>query len=166
MSNLQTAKDINSYITSYIKVADAKVAGFVSVSAAISGFVLPNLSKWIAENPINGLYYLFWILLTIASLALVGTLICALNALTPKASPANSLISFPDIAKMTPDSYKKAYHALSEKDLINEYLKHNVILSSIAVSKFKWLKYATNCSYVWAVVFVSLYLCYALTAIK
>ncbi|MBY0315398.1 MAG: hypothetical protein K2Q26_07755 [Bdellovibrionales bacterium] len=163
---MQTAKDINNYVTGYIKVADAKVAGFVAVSTAVSSFILPNLYKWLAETPINGWYYLFWLLLVVGSLALVGTLICALNALAPNAKPAHSLVSFPDIASMTPESYSKAYLALSEKNLINEYLKHNVTLSSVAVGKFKWLKYATKCSYVWAILFVILYVCYAATAIK
>lgn len=166
MADLQTAKDINNYVTGYIKVADAKVAGFVTVSTAASSFVLPNLYKWLADTPINGWYYLFWLLLVVASLALIGTLVCALNALSPKANSAYSLVSFPDIASMTPDNYSKAYLALSEKDLINEYLKHNITLSSVAVGKFKWLKYATKCSYVWAVLFVVLYVYHAITAIK
>lgn len=166
MADLQTAKDINNYVTGYIKVADAKVAGFVTVSTAISSFVLPNLYKWLAEAPINGWYYFFWLLLIISNLALVGTLICALNALAPKANSAHSLVSFPDIANMTPDKYSMTYLALSEKDLINEYLKHNVAMSSIAVKKFKWLKCATKCSYVWTVLFVTLYVCHATTATK
>ena len=166
MANLQTAKDINSYVTGYIKVADAKVAGFVTVSTAISSFILPSLYRWIAEKPINGWYYLFWILLVTASLALVGTFICALNALSPKSNPANSLVSFPDISKMTSETYAKAFFDLSEKDLNNEYSKHNVTLSAIAMAKFRWLKYATICSYIWATLFIGLYVCYAITAPK
>jgi hypothetical protein len=166
MSDLQSAKDINEYVTGYIKIADAKVAGFVTVTTAISGFLLPNLYRWIAEKPIDGWYYLFWTLLVVGSLALLATLLCALNALSPSSDPAESLVSFPDISKMTPIEYKKAYFALSEKDLSFDYLKHNIALSKIAMKKFKWLKLATRSSYLWVTLFGCLYVFYAATAIK
>ena len=108
---------------------------------------------------------MFWILLAVASLALMGTLVCALNALSPKADPANSLVSFPDISKMDANAYAKAFFALSEKDLAIEYLKHNKTLSSIAMKKFKWLKHATAFSYVWVTLFILLFLVYAATAL-
>lgn len=155
---LAAAKSVNQYITDYIKVADAKIAGYVTISTGISAVVLPNLQRWLATHPITGWYQLFYFLLGLSILFYLGTLVSALCALSPKVDPANSMVSFPDISSSDLSDYTMRFCRLSNEEILTEYIKHNKTLALIAMSKFKKLKYATNFSFAWISLYVLLYL--------
>ncbi|MES2802588.1 MAG: Pycsar system effector family protein [Bdellovibrionota bacterium] len=167
MEQLTTARENNRYISDYIKVSDAKIAGFISISTAISAAVLPSFYKWLGAKPVTNSYILFWGLLILGTLFFLGTLICCLNALSPRVDTAKSLVSFPDIAKMNLSDYQDAFKKLTTDDaILMEYLKHNKALSDITLAKFKWLKKATTACYVWITIYVFLFIIYGITALN
>ena len=166
MELLNTAKANNQYITDYIKFADTKVAGFITISSAISSLVLPSLYKWLGLHEINGLYLVYWTLLILGNLLFIGTIVSSLLALSPKATRANSLVSFPDIHDSSINEYTSRFLKLNNTEITEEYLKHNKTLSEIAFKKFKWIKIATRCCFGWIIIFGVLYLIYGATAIK
>lgn len=157
MEKLIAAKNVNSYITDYIKLADTKIGAYITISTAISAALIPTIQKLLLTPNLGYYLTVLIILYSISVLAFIATLICSLNALSPKTTPAKSLVSFPDINKLTQDEYLNSYAALTETDLINEYLKHNKTLSEIAINKFKWLGRATNFCYVWILIYILLY---------
>lgn len=154
---LLAAKSTNQYITDYIKVADAKIAGYITISSAISALVLPNINRWLITQPITGWYQLYYFLFALAVVLFVGTLISAACALSPRVDAAKSLVSFPDIAATQLDTYISQFLNLKSEEIAAEYLKHNKTLSLIAMNKFKKLKYATNFCYGWISIYLFLY---------
>lgn len=166
MDKLKEIKDVSSYITGYIKLADAKIAGYITIGSAISALLIPVISKWLVSHPHNPCLYFCWILFGIGITLFVAMLICALNAVSPRPDPAKSLVSFPDIAKMSSAEFTKTFEATSEKELTQEYAKHSAVLADIAAKKFLWLKRATNLTYAWVSIFLFLYLVSNINAIK
>ncbi|MBL7555498.1 MAG: hypothetical protein JNM24_06715 [Bdellovibrionaceae bacterium] len=165
MELLNTAKANNQYITDYIKFADTKIAGFIAISSVFNSIVLPILYKWLGSHEINWIFYFFWFFLIAGTVGFVGTLLFSLMALFPRGNKANSLVSFPDIASMSLSDYSDRFLKQTDQDIISEYLKHNKVLSDIALKKFKWLRCATRCCFLWISIFVFLYLIYSATAI-
>lgn len=164
MELLNTARESNKYITDYIKIADAKIAGYVTISSAVSALMLPNIQRWLVSQPITGWYQLYFLLFLLAAIIFMGTLLFSLRALSPRVDAADSLVSFPDISKMNTNDYILKFNKLTEQEITDEYLKHNKTLSLIATKKFYYLKCATNCCLAWVPLYLLLFLIQVFTS--
>ena len=165
MNKLAHSKGISDYITGYIKVADAKIGIYITLGTTASAIVSPKIFDWLSASPINSKFFILWALFVCAAMAFLATLFCTFRALSPRVESAESLVSFPDIAKIDPEEYADKFEAITEKGLLREYCKHNVTLSSIASKKFCWLGRATKFSYIWIVLYIGLYFMYCISAV-
>ena len=144
------AKQTNTHATDYIKFADAKVAGLVTLTAAaaaISKVLIPeHAGGWFVD-------FLGWVKLAASIgvlLGLFGTFWCAIIALgsrTPKAD--KSLGAFPDVAALQLADYINEVFALNQREIINNVLRHNYVLSKIAMAKHGWVRRSQRSCYLW-----------------
>lgn len=163
MEKLNTAKDVNKYITDYIKLADAKIGAYITLSTAFSAVLVPSIVKLFSATDVGCWKPVLILVFLMAIGSYVGTLFYCLNALSPNTKGATSLVSFPDINKLTNDEYIQKFNELKDDDaLVNEYLKHNKTLSAIVMQKFANLSKATELCYFWIGAYVLLFVIQAL----
>lgn len=129
----------NAYILDYIKFADEKASKLLAVVALIGGGVataavsaMPLLREASACVTLPAI-----LTLVSAAGALVRSIHFLVHALRPQTPTAEkSLASFPDIAEMPIDEYKRRVSLLSGIDARQEVAKHNAVIARICLSKF------------------------------
>ncbi len=169
MNKVEFAKSTNSYITDYIKFADVKASVLLTVSGLLAGGLGKlSLSLFgLLKGRDN-----FWCLAVIAivimlwvSVSFLGALWMSFKALKPSFDKADSLHSFPDIAKRSCEDYTQASLGLSSEGMISNFCAHNWTLSHIANAKFKalqcaiyWLYSSISAAFALGILYILLYL--------
>lgn len=163
------AQKTNQYVTDYIKFADAKATAVLGFVAGLGAFLATTGKVVLASARAAGdCAYLLG--LSVAALLLVSTVYClwqalaAINPRTPSSTP-HSLHSFPTLAVAEPNELIAQLGSLTHHDILAEYTKHNVILSSIAMRKYESLKHAVHGLRVALVAGVAFALIYTLAAL-
>lgn len=143
-------RDRNSYINEYIRFADAKAGAVLSFMSALMGaigFLTQEVLKatTIAPPPWLSLPKAAFILtggcllLIVVVAAIMVTLRC-MKALDPRLSPAHkSLASFPDISTQNASGLTELIGVMAsdENAVAEEYAKHNIVISLVAMDKFR-----------------------------
>jgi hypothetical protein len=145
------ASKTNEYITSYIVFADTKAGAlltFVTILGAAVGFAAPTVLQG-AHAAHVAAYVVEWLAAGAVLVTVTMTLWNCLNALSPRMQPANSLHSFPDLAKKTPEQVAKEVGAITVAEVTDHLSRHNAALAFVANEKFKslasafaWLRWA------------------------
>jgi hypothetical protein len=142
------AEKTNTYLTEYIKFADAKAAAILTVLGIVGGVTAA------AAKPILLASRQASVVAQIAAIGTAGAVLLAatlatwhcLGALSPRTdSAAKSLHSFPDIALEDPDAYSAKIISAEREELVRAFCLHNVTLSRIARSKYAAISSATRC---------------------
>lgn len=131
------------YITDYIKFADAKAGGLLTLVAAILGVLGGVAGKVIATIHSGPAPLAVVAFVSAGAIMLSGFLSIwrALEALNPRTGAARaSLASFPDIASDGPDNYLKKVGAIAAGGWAGEYALGNAALARVASEKFKAIK--------------------------
>jgi hypothetical protein len=139
------SQSTNSYITDYIKVADAKagaiIGGVVALGTALGATAEPVIAAARGASEPSAACILLCTLYVATALTMILAVIFSLGTLLPRIPKSEtSLNSFPDIATMGPDAYVAAVASLSEPAICENYSRHNVTLARIAVEKFSHVK--------------------------
>jgi hypothetical protein len=139
------SQSTNSYITDYIKVADAKagaiIGGVVALGTALGATAQPVIAAAHQGPQPTAACVLLCVLYVCTALAMVLAIIHSLGTLSPRTPSAEkSLNSFPDIASMSVDAYATAVAGLNETLICNNYARHNATLARIAMAKFAHVK--------------------------
>jgi hypothetical protein len=163
MDQCEYASKTNSYLTEYIKFADAK-AGAILVLVALVGGVVSVASKSLFSTVSDmgvAMIALATLLALVIAYAVTMTLVHTISALSPKTSDAQgSLNSFPDIAKLQPNLFADQVVAVTAEDIVRNYSRHNHALAVIVSTKFasigsalKWLRIAILGTYLTAILY-------------
>lgn len=148
MNSEEYATYINTYVTDYIKLADAKAASIIGVAGIVVGGVFTQTNKYLPQMLIDSKF------LALVSIILLVTFLVAtvlvfgkcLAALSPRLKLAsNSLNSFPDISKYpTAKDYYQKVESLgqSPNSILENLSSHNWVLSKVAAEKFDNIKVA------------------------
>lgn len=141
------SKGINTYISEYIKIADAKAGSIIGFTGLVSGAIATQLYKTIPKIFINSVCFGVGTSVVVGLLIVASALVfyfsfLALLPRTPKSK--KSLNSFPDIASFgTPEEYADAVKSISsnkEEEIAKNYSYHNWVLSNVAMEKFANIK--------------------------
>jgi len=138
------AKDVNSYVSDYIRFADVKVGVVLTLSLAMVGVIVkaaPTISVAAAHTLVGQATFLALAWATAATAAL--TLIFCALALKPRTQKILSLNSFPDIAAIDEIQYIAKLRALDEEQIVAHIASHTWSLSKIAVQKYRYVGFAT-----------------------
>jgi len=161
MNKVEFAKSTNSYITDYIKFADVKASVLLTVSGLLAGGLGKlSLSLFgLLKGRDN-----FWCLAVIAIVIMLWVSVSFLGALW-MFDKADSLHSFPDIAKRSCEDYTQASLGLSSEEMVSNFCAHNWTLSHIANAKFKalqcaiyWLYSSIIAAFALGILYILLYL--------
>lgn len=133
------AKEINSYVSEYIRFADLKAGATLTLTIAMSGALGSAIPKIVgAANTSSATKTVFVVLFVLAAIAAVLTILYSAFVLIPRVppTPTRSLNSFPDIAQLKPEDYAAQIAALTESDIAKNLSVHNVTLALVAKKKF------------------------------
>lgn len=139
MTPAEFGEHSRTYVSAYIKFADAKAGGVLAIASSAVGavaFVAPTILEAVEKRG-----WLFAILMLVplgaCALAAFMTAWHALSALSPRTPPANnSMASFVDVAGMEQASYSDAVATATPSSLGLQYSRVNHTLSVIAKEKF------------------------------
>jgi hypothetical protein len=133
---LDQAWKINSYLSQYIQIADAKASGIIAactLNATLLPFLPQNLQMWQS------------IVILVCASPLLASVVFATICLMPRLdSPAPSkTIFWQSIVEHS--SWHKYREALIALDDTDEVIAQNYNLAKIATKKYYWLQYGIRC---------------------
>jgi hypothetical protein len=142
------SEQTNTYLTEYVKFADAKAGGIMTVTSAIGAVVAATSERVFAaaRNVAPWVNTLGILVAALLAVAVVATLWFTIEALSPKTPAAGaSLHSFPDIASMESATFVEKIVALTAAETTQHYALHNHTLANVAKEKFASVGNAIQC---------------------
>ena len=143
LDNYTIADKLLSLQLKWVAAADAKVSPVFAIDTAMLGALaalVPSASQWTIGAGITA---------TIATLALVGSILCLAQATFPRLDgPEGSILFFGSITSMSESDYINRMLSCSDEELMKDIRRQIYRNAQIASEKFKFVKWAMVFSFI------------------
>lgn len=142
-------KHHHDYLNDYIKFADAKALGVITINGLALNMIYRQLS--------DSMFDIKYLLLLLAFFLISIGIILSACVLLPRTSEKNhkGIIFWENVISYKKNEYVSEIYNISERTLIDKMVEQNYFLSSTATKKYSALRKAFFCSF-WGYWFIVL----------